>query len=306
MSTAYAEFSGRMGPLLFLVILGFIAGRWGKIDKTVIARLLIYFLTPAMVASGILKGNLDWRNILIPLTFFILCSVLAFVSLVTYGKFWVKDRPDRHMGALGAGDANSGYFAIPVGSAVFGEGALPYIVLISMGFVLYENSVGYFLAARGKLSLKASIKRVSRLPAVYAVVAAMALKLWGIPPLPDRVVELGHSFRMTYSVLGMMLLGMGLSTLKSFDLDWRFLSSSLFAKFVVWPLTLFCLTTLGINAYLGIPEEYSRLLIFTGFLPMAANMVAISAEVGVSVEKSATAVFLSLLTSWILLPLVFS
>lgn len=305
MNEAFYEFSLRVGPLVLLVLLGFVAGKWGRVNRDPIGRLLIYFLTPGMVLSGIIKSPLEPKNALIPLSFFLLCTALCFLSLKTFAKWIVKDKSDRHIVALGCGDANSGYFAIPVGTALLGEQSLPYIILISMGFVLYENTVGYFVAARGSLSFKESLRRVFKLPAVYAVFFALLLKAAGVASLPGPLDELGKSFRATYSVLGMMMIGMGLSSLKGLQFDFRYLAASFFGKFALWPLILGAGSYFGLASALGIPPHFEILLIFTGFLPMAANMVAISSDVKASVEKSATAVFLSILMSWILLPLLF-
>jgi predicted permease len=103
----------------------------------------------------------------------------------------------------------------------------------------------------------------------------------------------------------MMLIGMGLGALGGHfkeALPYTFFAQ--ICKFVLWPVVVLILSQLGIYHSLGFVGHFSKLPYFTAFLPMAANTVAIAAEVGASAERAALAVLLSTLICWILIPLI--
>ncbi len=298
----------KMLPMFFLVLLGFLATRLLKINKESFAKILIYFLTPVTVFWGALQAPLEKNTLWIPVFYFGICSSICLLTLYTLGNFFFsKNKKESHLLAFGAGNANSGYFAIPIGTAIFGEGAFPLIVLTSMGFILYENTVGFFIAARGSHSIKQSLKRVVKLPSVYAFFMGLfCAQFFGrssFSSLSDFVLTIRH----TYSVLGMMLIGMGMGSL-GFNLRsaLRYTLAAQVAKFCIWPLGVFFIFKTNIFKDMGFLGSFEKLPLFTAFLPMAANTVAIAAEVQASVERAAIAVLLSTLLAWVVLPLILS
>jgi predicted permease len=278
------------------------------VSKESVAKILIYFMTPITVFWGVVKAPKGDGLWVIPLTYFVSCSLIALFVLGVLGKlFFRKQRNESHLLSFGAGNANSGYFAIPVGTAIFGEQAFPLIILTSMGFILYENTVGFFIAARGSFSVARSLQRVLKLPAVYSfilgIIAANTLE----PASLEKHSDFIFSIRQTYSVLGMMLIGMGLGSAKFTLTDsLKYTTWAQFSKFCIWPALAAILYKWNVYETLGFSGNFSKLPLFTAFLPMAANTVAVAAEVGASAEKAALAVLLSTLLCWILLPWVMS
>lgn len=287
----------RLAVLIFLVGLGYFLGRRKGVRKESIANVLIYGTTPIVVFHGVWQRSLSLKDLAIPLVGYLLSSALCLLS------FWIFQRtpsPKRNILAFAAGNANSGYIGLPVSIAIFGEEVVPLAILVSFGFILYENTVGYFVTARGHYSASDSLRRVFRLPGVYAFLAATLLSLSSVQ-IPEAVQYLGPLARGSYSVLGMMLLGVALSELRKLNIDWDFLGKAFACKFLAWPLSVLALTTLCEPTLMEIDTKLIPLVRLFGVLPMAANTVAFATELRAEPEKSAMAVLLSTFISFLLI-----
>ena len=87
----------------------------------------------------------------------------------TYAQRRFSDQKKNLIGFV-AGSANVGYFALPFISMLYGDYGVALTVLVIMGIVFYENTVGFFLLARGQYTTQQSIKKMLLLPALYAFI----------------------------------------------------------------------------------------------------------------------------------------
>src|SRR5262249_46379322 len=145
-----------------------------------------------------------------------------------------------HILAFSVGSGNTGYFGLPVAVALFGQEAVPWVILAVLGVILYENSLGFFVTARGHHTLRESLGRISRLPSLYAFLAAATLNLGFGYRLPPDVATLADGFRGAYSILGMMMIGLGVAQ-SGLRFDAKFLGLAFLGRFVAWPVVVFSL-----------------------------------------------------------------
>lgn len=285
-------------PLYLLIVAGFVAGRALGVRKEVLARLLIYMLLPAVVFHAVTKANLTLEELSLPVVFFCLCTFSAWVAFSLARLKW--DAPAPHILAFAGGTANSGYFGIPVGIALFGEQALSLIVLCSFGFTIFENTVGFYLTARGTHSIRESLRKVARLPVVPAFALGVVFNYSGFVLNPG-VSELLVSVRGAYSVLGMMMIGLGLADLNSWRIDAAFTAFACAIKFLLWPLMLFSLLSVSGSWF---DVEMRTIMFFMSALPIAANTVAVASLMHTEPEKAAVAVLITTLIALGTIPLI--
>jgi predicted permease len=184
---------------------------------------------------------------------------------------------------------------------LFGDAALSPVVLCILGVILYEHSVGFYLTATGSHTARESVIKVLRLPSLYAFFAGILLNALGFP-IGDIAVSTVGYFKGAYAILGMMLVGMGLATMRLRHIDAKFISLALFSKFVVWPLAMGALVFWDRNwGHAYDPVTHNSLLLL-GLVPLAANTVAFAAELGVHPDKAALAVLLSTVIALFYLP----
>jgi malate permease and related proteins len=234
----------RLLPLYCLVLAGFILGRRLDVKKESIATVLIYFISPLVVFNGVVTARLSFSTLSLPLLIYVIASAICILVLKMTKRQWRG--PTSYLAAFTAGNANSGYFGLPVGLAILGERSLGTIVLASFGFILYENTLGYFVTARGRSTARESFRKVLRLPALYAFLAGLVCSMldWRIQAPLD---EIFRNVRGAYSVLGMMMIGLGVSGMKHFTSDARFIVVTFLAKFALWPVIALTLVHLDRN-----------------------------------------------------------
>jgi predicted permease len=291
----------RLIPLYLMMAAGWFASHRLGARKESFGRLLIYLMLPVVIFDGVLRIPLTPTRLALPFFVYIICIVTCLLTWrLTQGRF---GSPLRNVLAFGAGNTNSGYFGFPAAYALYGEEGLGLAVLIALGFTLFENTLGFFITARGNFTGREALARVRRLPALYAFALALLAKAVGFAE-PELLAETAQSFRATYTVLGMMLIGMGVADARLKDFDARFVSASFAAKFVLWPCLVGALVTLDRNLWhlVADPQIY-RSLLLASVLPLAGNTVAIAAALGTEPEKASVAVLLSTLAGLAIVPL---
>lgn len=302
MAAALALFL-KLLPLYLTVVLGWIAGRYLQASARHIAGIMLYILTPSIVFSGVMAAPLSPQVILLPFLVFAMASVLGILHL-KLGRRLLGDNSANIM-PLCVGSGNTGYFGVPVALLLFGEEGLGLYVVCMLGVTLYENSLGYFLAARGRYGLGDALKRVAKLPSVYGFVLAVLLNLSGAG-IPDVFVPLFDNLRGAYSVLGMMIIGMGISSLRGLAGNLRFTALAFWGKFVAWPL-LACLFWWLDASYLGVygPAVHQAVFLIS-ITPIAANTVVIATLLDTSPRQVAGTVLLSTLFALVYIPVMIS
>jgi len=291
----------RIIPLYFVVVLGYIAGKKIGIRKENLAPLVVYLLTPLVVFSAVARVKFDLAHALLPMMFLIISAGLCLVGY-KLASIWFES-PSKNILAFSAGNGNSGYFAIPIGMSIFGQDSFPVIVLCSLGFILSEATVGFYLLARGHYSVRNSVIRVLKLPSAYGFLLGVAANLFGLT-WADSVQEMFLNLRGAYSVLGMMIIGLAVADLKSWKVDWRFAGFALSMKYIAWPVLVFLIIECDAATFQFFDPLMRRIVFFMSTVPLAANSVAFATLLKSEPEKTALAVLISTLLALLIVPLL--
>ena len=290
-------------PLYVTVALGWVAGRYLEASGKHIAGIMLYIVTPSVVFSGVMAAPLSPEVIFLPFLVFGFASVLAIVQFKLAQR--VLTDGSASIIPLCVGSGNTGYFGVPVALLLFGEEGLAIYIVCMLGVTLFESSVGFYLAARGRHDLKESLWRVAKLPSVYAFLAAVALNLSGIG-IPDVFMPLFDNLRGAYSILGMMIIGMSISSFRGLVGNLRFTALAFFGKFVAWPLMATAFWWLD-SQVLGVYEPAVHKAIFLiSITPIAANTVVIATLLDTSPRQAAGTVMLSTLFALVFIPVMIS
>ncbi|MBE03316.1 AEC family transporter [Marinobacter lutaoensis] len=302
MAAALALFV-KLIPLYLTVALGWVAGRYLEASGRQLAGIMLYIVTPSVVFSGVMAAPLSPEVVLLPFLTFGLSCVLG-ISQLKLARKVVTDG-SANIIPLCVGSGNTGYFGVPVALLLFGEEGLGLYIVCMLGTTLFENSVGFYLAARGRYDLRDALLRVLKLPSVYAFLAAVALNLSGFR-IPDVFVPLFDNLRGAYSVLGMMIIGMSITSFRGLAGNLRFTGLAFFGKFVVWPLvaTLFWWLDAHILGIYDTAVHQAMFLI--AITPIAANTVVIATLLDTAPRQAAGTVLLTTLFALVFIPVMIS
>lgn len=286
----------RFIPLAIYIALGLLAGRLFSWKGRSVAALLFYLVTPVIVFLGVLKTELSWDLGLIPVSVFVIGTLLCFCTYRSTRRLWDDATPN--LLAMAAGSGNTGYFGLPIAFAIFDNQGIGIYLFALIGLELYDASVGYYIMARGQATAREVLPRVARLPVLWAFVLGIVCNIWGVQ-LSESFAPVESYSRFIYSLLGMMVIGLGLATLRDFAVDWRFVGFSFLTKFIIWPLTILLLYATNLYS-----KEVFEPLLILAVVPIATNSVVLSSLLGNRTDKAATAVVLSILFAFLYVPLV--
>ncbi len=184
-------------PVIALVVVGYIIGRWLKPDFRPINRINMEAFVPALVFSSLSTMPLSTDEL--PLIYASLVSVLVpgllMIPICKIGGWNFKAWAPLHM------FRNSGNLAIPLFTYTFGQAALSSAVLLFVVSACLHISIGLAVLSKG-----GSLKQIISTPVFIAAAAAMALNLSGTPvwePMYEATKLLGQA------AVPVMLLSLG-------------------------------------------------------------------------------------------------
>lgn len=285
---------------IFLTILvGFFAGKRSLVCPDSLANLLFYFIAPIVFFAIPTTSSLTWNVLSVALVTFLISTILALLNYYLSGFIW-QDL-NRNFLAMSAGAANNGYFMLPIAASIFDEQTLRSYMMAVAGINIYETSIGFYLCTKSGVSIKDSILRVAKLPVINAFLLGCVLGFSQIS-LPNFLVEFVSDMRTSYSVLGMLMLGINLAKLKTFIIDWKFSFFAFFSKFILYPVVVNILIILDqffLHYYQ--PLDYNALRLLS-IAPISGGLLMFSSFQNFCQEKIAITMFLSLVIAILYVP----
>jgi predicted permease len=285
-------------PVFSLVALGFVCARRGWIDAAAQRGLVLFafgLAAPALLFSaGIASTGIGG------------VAAVAFFSgcLATYALVFAAARlrlgadvGEAALVSLNASFGNVVAMGIPLTLAAFGRPALETLLgiiglhslaLMGLATVLLEVS------ARGAGSLRALgrvVVAVVSNPIVAALLAAMAWRALGLPPLPGPV-------RATLDLLGgaaapvaLVSLGAGLAAFR-LDSAWREVALAALAKLFVMPVLVWLA-----SAAIGLSGPETAVTVTAAALPTGSNPVLLAVRYGQGADRAGATVVATTLVS---------
>lgn len=285
--------------LYFYIGLGYFSAYLYKDVQKYISKILFYFVTPFLIFKTVMTMELSRANLSMPLFSYLFSSILA-LSFYSLSKKILKDER-KHLIALCAGTSNCGYIGIPLASHLFAPPIVNNFIALVLGMILFENSLGFYLTAKRRNSVKACLYRLFQVPALHAFILALSLSSFGV----SMSFHSDELLKSLFCFLGMMIVGAGLfnaSSKEPFDISFTIITC--LSKFLAAPL-LMCLLIYLEKSYLGLYQsELHKAFLLYSFTPLAANSIALSTILNCQPEKAARAVTCSVIVALLYLPLM--
>lgn len=289
-------------PLYISIILGFVATFFLECSRKDITKILFYLLTPFVVINATINVKLIPSLLFLPIFLFLLSTIMAFSFLPLFKKFYHDETAN--LLALSASTGNTGNIGIPIAIIFFSSDIANVYIFTVLAMILYGNSIGYYISAKGNFTTKDSIKKVLKLPVLYAFIIGIALNLLHVK-MPDVFANYITYIKGAYVILGMMLLGMGMEKVKLGEaLDVKFLFSTLSIKFILWPCLILAFILIDKNYIHFLQSEYYQVMFLYSTVPLAVNTVTIATLLDMKPEKMSLAVLISTLFALFYIPVM--
>jgi len=269
------------GAMVATVVAGVWVGRWTNRLDLPAARLLIYVLVPVVVAHSIANSQAGVMHIL--------GYAVALYGLMGVTGLLLPFRATPAIRFTAFGYYNVGAMGLPLSHLLLGPESLAVMAAAYLGCMLFGNTICLGVLAGG--GVRAAMRHTLLMPPVHAFVLGLADRHHAVIPWTS-VEPLVDNVRLAMSVLGMLLVGLGIARVPRH----------------AWAAaTLFGLTRQGLSLAFGLAgvtlaapwltATEQRSLVLLSLLPVAVNLVALSGALGRDLRAPSAVVSVSTLLS---------
>jgi len=207
-----AAFLQGVSPVLLIGILGYLVGRARVLELGPITSLTVLVLAPAVVFDSLARAALPRDLISRLLAHVVLQLVGVWLLTVIVARLVGWRGPAQGAFLLATLFANAGNVGLPLALFAFGPNGLAvaggWFAIMAIG----ASTVAPYLAARARLGVRGALARVGRQPVIYAVVAGLAVNLFGWS-LPGPVAKSSQLLAGGAVAVFLLLVGLQLARL---------------------------------------------------------------------------------------------
>ncbi len=291
-------FASDLLPIFVIAGAGFALARWLKVSAIALTHVVFYALLPCFafrllistVATGRQFGKMVLLGLLVMLAMAAVGAVLSLALRLS--------RTESTAFLLVVMFSNGGNYGLPVVSFAFGEEALSYGTVFFLTGSVLTNTVGAFLAAAGRRSLRMAAMSVLKMPAIYGIAAAMFVLVTGVE-MPTPLLRPITMLSDAALPLMILVLGMQLERVAKPS------RPALVAAAVCVSLLVAPLVALGLTSLMDVTGAARQAVVVLSSMPVAVATTILALEFDASPDFVTSAVFLSTVLSPITLtPLI--
>jgi predicted permease len=284
-------FYNNIVPVFIAIGLGYTLERRLKIEIKSVSRTIFYALTPCLVFSSLVKSTVSSGEFWHIASFEILITL--FVALVAWGvaRALRFDRAMESAFLLATIFVNAGNYGLSVNQLAFGDEALARAIIYFAVSSLLINTIGVYLASRGKAKTSEALLSVFKMPVVYAVMLAVTVKLVNLDVTGSPVFKAVEMVGKGAVPLMLLLLGMQLAK-SSVAQGLRTAGLAALIRLAVTPAIAFSLANL-----LSLTGPTLQACVVEASMPTAVTTAVLAIEFDARPEFVTSVIFLSTLAS---------
>lgn len=288
-------------PILVVVGVGYLLRRRFELDVQSINRVSIYLLSPALIFSSLMRVRLGAEETLRIGAFMVLFVLIMGMLGWSLSRAMGLEAVTTSAVMLCVMFMNAGNYGLPLAQFAFGEEGLRRAVLFFVVQAVLAQTVAVYIAGAGRGGWLVGFKRLMRMPQIYAVLAALLARGFGIRLDPSSDGLLNDLFRgvvlMGDAAIPVLLIVLGLQLAEANRADRRrevALATGL-RLLVSIPLAL------ALAYALNMDELSAKLAVILASMPTAVNMTILAIEFDVRPRLVSSVVAVSTVLSLITL-----
>ena len=235
-----------IAPIFIVAAFGFALQRWVGVEKRPLSTIALNVLSPSLVFASLVGSKLPGDE-LINLALFTMFNVLLMGGVAYMASRLLRlGRSETIALMVVTMFVNGGNYGLTLNQLRYGDPGLARAVVYYTTSTVMLYTVGIFLASMGALSWRDALRRLLRVPAVYAAVSAVFVYSFGITiPAPlMRGIEVAGAGAIPVMLL---VLGMQLADLKTIA-SVRLAIPAVVVRLLIGPLLgLLLATVLGLS-----------------------------------------------------------
>jgi malate permease and related proteins len=277
-------------PIFVVAGVGFLlARRLGASVKT-LSTVAFNSLSPCLVFDQLVTARISGSQSLRVAAFCVLLTIAMGLAARLTSVPMRLDRTTLSSFLLVAMFSNSGNYALPVVLFAFGKEALAFASVYFVTSAILIYTAGILVAASGRGSVRTALARLIRVPAVYAVIAAVIVLATGttVPVAVMRPIRL-----LGDAAIPVMLLVLGMQ----FERATVPKHPAAVAAAVVLSLVVAPIIAFGLAAVLGLGAAARQAAIVEASMPAAVITTVLALEFDLDASFATSVVFFTTLLS---------
>jgi malate permease and related proteins len=279
-------------PIFLLIGAGAVLQRAIRLDLSTLSTLTVYFLLPAVCFVNIYESKMSSELISHTLVFLLLFNILLILTSMFIAKV---NKFDRKLTATFKNSmvlSNSGNYGLPVSELVFAANpaGMSIQIIISIFQNLLTFTYGFFNSVSAESSGLDILRKIIRLPVIYALLLAITLK-WLNIEIPEFLWRPIENSSNAFLAVALVTLGAQVAFLKitriSRPIVWIVIGRLIISP-IVGLLVIFTLGLTGITA---------QALFIASSFPSSRNSALLALEYDNYPEYASQAVLLTTVVS---------
>lgn len=163
-------------PVFIIIGAGFVAARMLTIDAQTLSRVSLYVLGPALVFSKLVETTVTGTDLVQIVVFTVVGTLLVLALSWTVARSLRLNRSTESAFVLSCSFVNSGNYGLPLVLFAFGQAGLERALIYFVTGAFMMNTVAVFVASSGQAKARTSLLNIFRVPMIYAIVIAFAIR----------------------------------------------------------------------------------------------------------------------------------
>lgn len=281
-------------PVFIQIGIGFLIQKKFHLSLQTLSKVQFYAFIPALLFSKIYSSDISGSDIgtimIFGVLLFAVTTLIATVASRVMGFDIKREKAIVNAVTL----LNSGNFGLPLVELLYAgplaATALTFQVFFMLTQNLLMNTFGLFNCTFGKYSLMEGVKKIAKMPMIYTIIIAFAVKLLVIP-VPGAILSSTEIMGRAMVPVAIFTLGAQLAETK-IQLKSMAVYLPVALRLLVGPLIGFSLIKL-----FGIEGLMAQVMLIASAAPSAVNSMLLSIEFDSDPEYASQIVFISTLMS---------
>ena len=196
-------------PIFIVAAFGYGLQRWTDINKRSLSSAVLYVFSPCLVFSSLVSSQLPGEELAELALFAVLNVALMGCVAFLIARMMRLSRAETAALMIVLMFVNGGNYGLTLNQLRYGDPGLSRAVVYYTTSTMITYTIGIFIASMGKLSWRETIKRLLRLPPVYAAVLAVVVYTMNItvpePLMKGVSIAGGGAIPVLLVVLGMQM-----------------------------------------------------------------------------------------------------
>lgn len=301
---AFSVFAQVLLPILVVVASGYMLQRRLELDLQSVNRLSLYLLSPALIFSSLVQSRIEVSETL-RIGAFMALFVITIGAVTWLVAFLLQlDTIDRAALMLCVMFMNAGNYGLPAARFAFGQEGFDRAVLFFVVQAILAQTLAVYIAGAGHGDWRGGLVRLLRMPQIYAVLAALAVRFGGLRLDPAGEGILNDVFRGVALVgdaaVPLLLIILGLQLAET----GRISEGPKVALATVLRLGLSVPLAVGLSYLLNLDELSTMLAVMLSSMPTAVNVTILAIEFNVRPRFVSSVVVVSTAASVFTLTLI--